>query len=218
MSKLTVLTIDDHAVFRAGLRHVLHQLDDEVEIVEANSPQEGLELADGDFDLILTDLLFEGVGGAIDLSELCRAFDDKPVVVMSVKDRASDVRNAIQCGASGYIPKAAPADVMIGALRLVLAGGVYLPPTLLDAPGPSARERGDGDTSDILTPRQKEVLALLAEGKSNKAIAGELGLSPGTVKVHMTRIFKTLGVSNRTEAVIASAKLINGKPSDQAAD
>ena len=180
-----------------------------MEIVEANSLDQALGLAQGqeNFDLVLTDLMFDGLGGPIDLKALCDAFHDTTVVVMSVKDRASDVRSAIQLGAAGYIPKSASADVMISALRLILAGGVYLPPTLLDAPTRSPGPQR-GDNSEMLTPRQKEVLALLAEGKSNKAIATELGLSPGTVKVHMTRIFKSLGVSNRTEAVIASSALL----------
>ena len=213
MSNLKVLSIDDHAIFRAGLRHILHQLDENVEITEANSLEQALELAtrhqqgQEHFDLVLTDLMFDGLAGPIDLGTLCEAFRNTTVVVMSVKDRASDVRSAIQHGASGYIPKAASADVMINALRLILAGGIYLPPTLLDAPATAPRTR-DNNQNDVLKPRQKEVLALLAEGKSNKAIATELGLSPGTVKVHMTRIFKSLGVSNRTEAVIASAALI----------
>lgn len=214
MSNLRVLSVDDHAIFRAGLRHMLRQLDENVEIVEANSLDQALNLArqqgQEHFDLVLTDLMFDGLGGPIDLKALCEAYHDTTVVVMSVKDRASDVRNAIQLGASGYIPKSASADVMISALRLILAGGVYLPPTLLDAPASVPRPQR-GDDSEILTPRQKEVLALLAEGKSNKAIASELGLSPGTVKVHMTRIFKSLGVSNRTEAVIASSALLDSK-------
>ena len=219
MSSLRVLSVDDHAIFRAGLRHVLNQLDENVEIVEANSLDQALKLAEQQtqgqekFDLVLTDLMFDGLGGPIDLKTLCAAFQDPTVVVMSVKDRASDVRNAIQLGASGYIPKAASADVMISALRLILAGGVYLPPTLLDAPAAPAQP-AHGQQSSVLTPRQLEVLALLAEGRSNKAIATELGLSPGTVKVHMTRIFKSLGVSNRTEAVIASAALLDSGKAD----
>ncbi len=187
-----------------------------MEIVEANSLDQALGLAPQQqehFDLVLTDLMFDGLNGPIDLKALCEAFHDTTVVVMSVKDRASDVRSAIQMGASGYIPKSASADVMINALRLILAGGVYLPATLLDDPA-SAQRPQRGDQSEVLTPRQKEVLALLAEGKSNKAIATELGLSPGTVKVHMTRIFKSLGVSNRTEAVIASSALIETKKTD----
>ncbi len=216
MDSLRVLSVDDHAIFRAGLRHVLHQLDEDVDIVEASSLEQALALAEkhrqgeGRFDLVLTDLMFDGLGGPIDLKALCEAFHDTTVVVMSVRDRASDVRDAIQLGASGYIPKSASADVMTSALRLILAGGVYLPPTLLDAPD-TAPKAAPSDQPDVLTPRQKEVLALLAQGKSNKAIATELGLSPGTVKVHMTRIFKSLGVSNRTEAVIASAAIIGAE-------
>ena len=213
MSNLKVLSVDDHAIFRAGLKHILLQLDENVEIVEANSLEQALGFTDRHaqepFDLVLTDLMFDGLSGPIDLEALCNAYHDTTVVVMSVQDGASNVRAAIKIGASGYIPKSASADVMINALRLILAGGVYLPPTLLDTPPPTTYQPTRSIKSNVLTPRQKEVLALLAEGKSNKAIATELGLSPGTVKVHMTWIFKSLNVSNRTEAVIASAALLD---------
>ena len=192
MSNLRVLSVDDHAIFRAGLRHILRQLDENVEIVEANSLEQALQHSrqqgEERFDLVLTDLMFDGLSGPIDLEVLCAAYHDTTVVVMSVQDRASDVRSAMTLGASGYIPKSASVDVMTSALRLILAGGVYLPPTLLDTPPASSYQPTRHNKSDVLTPRQKEVLALLAEGRSNKAIATELGLSPGTVKVHTTRI------------------------------
>jgi DNA-binding NarL/FixJ family response regulator len=117
----------------------------------------------------------------------------------------------------GYIPKSSTPEVMVSALQLVLSGGVYLPPNLLDsAPPPpqTGAAAGNGEDSDLLqrlTPRQCDVLRLLAQGKSNKQIAEALGLAPGTIKIHISRILRAFEVQNRTQAVIAATALLNDK-------
>ncbi len=213
---LRILVADDHALFRAGLRHLLKDSGGEPEIVEARDFQETAQCLSQakDFDLLLLDLNMPGMEGFAGVRQLCAQAPDVPIVVVSVRDRAEDVRRALDAGAMGYIPKSSTPEVMVSALQLVLAGGIYLPPNLL---GDSTTElgsdgAGDGDPqSELLkrlTPRQRDVLALLAEGKSNKEIAEVLGLAPGTVKIHISRILRAFGVQNRTQAVITAAAVM----------
>ena len=215
---LRLLVVDDHPLFRVGLWHLLNQLADNIQIVEASDVGQAMkQLTDGaSFDIVLVDLLMPGMEGFENLKEICQRVPQTPVVVVSVKERAEDVRSAIDAGAMGYIPKSSSPQVLVQALKLVLSGGVYLPPHLLGASHtspdvwPEARDISEPTLSGPLgrlTPRQRQVLSLLAEGKSNKEIAGELGLAAGTVKIHVSSIFKALNVNNRTLAVIAANEL-----------
>lgn len=212
VSRLRVIVADEHPLIRIGLSEFLTRLSDQVEIVEAKSLEDALSaLEQGEFNLIITDLVVQPMRGFEGLRQIHQKAPDVPVVVLSVKDSAHDVRSAIEAGAMGFIPKTSSAEVMVNALKLVLSGGVYLPPNLLRSePGRSVSsisEAGGGDAALAhLTPRQREVLALLAQGKTNKQIANELGLAAGTVKVHMSRILKALNVNNRTQAVIAASQ------------
>ncbi len=213
MSRLRIIVADEHPLIRIGLQEFLTRLSDEVEILEAKSLEDALENLDreGPFDLIITDLLVQAMKGFDGLRQLHQKAPDLPVVVLSVKDSAHDVRSAIEAGAMGFIPKTSSPEVMVNALKLVLSGGVYLPPNVLRGePGRSAAALGGEGSGEValshLTPRQREVLALLAQGKTNKQIANELGLAAGTVKVHMSRILKALNVNNRTQAVIAASQ------------
>lgn len=214
-----LLIVDDHPLFRVGLWHLLNQLAEEIQIVEASNVEQALEqLAGAPFDIILVDLMMPGMGGFEDLRSICEKAAGTPVVVVSVRERAEDVKNAITSGARGYIPKSSSPEVLVQALKLVLSGGVYLPPHLLGVqPGMAASASSVARETfpakgvlGRLTPRQREVLALLAEGKSNKEIASELGLAAGTVKIHVSSIFKALNVNNRTLAVIAANELRGG--------
>ncbi len=213
MARLRIIVADEHPLIRIGLQEFLTRLSDEVEILEAKSLEDALETLDreGPFDLIITDLLVQAMKGFDGLRQLHQKAPDLPVVVLSVKDSAHDVRSAIEAGAMGFIPKTSSPEVMVNALKLVLSGGVYLPPNVLRGePGRSAAALGGEGSGEValshLTPRQREVLALLAQGKTNKQIANELGLAAGTVKVHMSRILKALNVNNRTQAVIAASQ------------
>ncbi|MGF1607911.1 MAG: response regulator [Kiloniellales bacterium] len=219
---LRLLIVDDHPLFRVGLWHLLNQLAEEIQIVEASNVGQALEhlLAEPAFDIILVDLMMPGMSGFDDLRTICDKTVGTPVVVVSVRERAEDVKSAITAGARGYIPKSSSPEVLVQALKLVLSGGVYLPPHLLgvqpgmgvtSASGTAARDAFPAKgVLGRLTPRQREVLALLAEGKSNKEIASELGLAAGTVKIHVSSIFKALNVNNRTLAVIAANELRGG--------
>ncbi|HRO57855.1 MAG TPA: response regulator transcription factor [Burkholderiaceae bacterium] len=233
---MRLLLIDDHALFRHGLKFLLTDLDAAIEFVEAEGTDELPPCSDDApaIDLALLDLHLQGTSGTAALAELRRRLPDTTVVVMTGDDDPALVRDCIDAGAAGFIPKSSTPPVMISALRLVLAGGTYLPPHTLEAgvrpaqtTDRSASWAGDSATAasssagriereakdfatgaaSRLSARQLEVLLLAIRGRSNKMIARELDLSEGTIKQHLSAAFRTLGVANRTEAVFAAAEL-----------
>jgi DNA-binding NarL/FixJ family response regulator len=193
-----VLIADDHPVFRRALGEIVCSLlPPESICLEAANRTQLFDLAQReDLDLILLDLCMPGMTGLPELVAIRNLAPATPVVIISCLDEAGIVRQAINCGASGYIPKSSAMEAVSAALKIVLDGGVYIP-----RPGTKcAAKLGDADP---LTPRQLAVLGLLSAGKSNKEIARELSISDLTVKVHITTIFRKLGVSTRTQAIVA---------------
>ncbi|MDR3441213.1 response regulator transcription factor [Telmatospirillum sp.] len=211
---MKILIADDHELFRDGLRHVLTQLDGTVSVVEASDYPQAIALTEteSDIDIVLLDLGMPGMPWSEGLQNLRQTLPSEiPIIVLSASDDRRHVLQAVNLGAAGFIPKTSSSRVMVSALKLVLSGGVYLPPALLDqgAEG-TAISVGSGspdNTAAFLTPRQREVLALLGQGKSNKEIARVLQLAEGTVKLHVTAILKALNVNNRTRAVVAASQL-----------
>jgi len=216
---MKVLVIDDHALVRDALRGMLKASFGATHVAEAagwGAARQLLEQREG-FELVLLDLGLPDHDGFEALSELREAHPECPVVVLSGQQDRASVSRALELGAVGYIPKSAPRKVMLGALQLVLSGGMYLPPELLGggrpmpaprATAPSAlSERPDPGNELGLTARQIDVLALLMQGRSNKLICRELGLAEPTVKNHVSAILRVLKASNRTEAVITARSL-----------
>jgi len=206
-----ILVVDDHHLIREGLRPLLEGLahSEPVVVIEAGSLAHAMEVADRhpDLDLALVDLRLPDVVGFESVSTLRLQHPSLPIVVMSGDNEPGVVREALEHGALGFIPKSSGPQVILGALRLVLAGGTYIPREAIDgalAGGPQAP--GLEDDGLGLTPRQAEVLALILAGKSNKAIGRELALAEGTVKNHVAAVLKALNVTTRTQAVIAAAK------------
>ena len=218
--RMKILVVDDHPLIREALRHILSDLDGSLDLLEAEDCAAGIGLADQhpDLDLILLDL---SLPGSSDLSalELFRSrFPAIPVVVVSAHDEHNLVLGALDAGAMGFIPKTSSKDLMINALRLVLAGGVYVPPQALpsaDAPSTQGNPRparpgaaAPVTPSDLgLTERQVDVLELMLQGKPNKLICRALNLAEGTVKIHVTAILKALNASNRTQAVLTASRI-----------
>jgi DNA-binding NarL/FixJ family response regulator len=204
-----ILSCDDHDLFRAGLRQVLEDLEGEPELLEAADADEAFAVLreQPDADLVLLDLGLPGTSGMDALRRLRREHPLVPVVVISGSERSADIRASLDAGASGFIPKSARRPVLLSALELVLAGGVYVPPALLAATrgAPGGDERRE--RAELLTPRQRSVCPLLAKGLTNHEIAEVLGIRSGTVKVHVAAILETLDVSNRTEAVATLVEL-----------
>ena len=206
---MRILIVDDHDLFRKGLRHLLGGFDAELEIVEAADCAQAIAIAGEPFHLVLLDLHMPGVSGLEALHSLRPAFESSPIVVLSGEDDPRQVRRAIDAGAAGFIPKSSTPDVLRSALRLVLADEVYLPAVALKG---ISDDDGDatgvtpGRLGEALSERQVEVLRKAVQGKANKVIARELGISEGTVKAHLSAAFRALGVHNRTEAVYAAAR------------
>ena len=155
-------------------------------------------------NMVLLDLHMPGKDGFSALEVFSKDFPTMPVVIISASTLRHDIRRALDNGAMGYIPKESTSSVMLNALRLILDGGIYVPANMLHAD--TSTTASDNDQTRGLTPRQIEVLSLLVQGCANKEIALKLQLAEATVKMHVTAIFKALGVSNRTQAAMAVEK------------
>lgn len=211
---MNILITHDHVLFRDGLRSLLEPLAEVVDFLEASTLEEALDLCSGEerLDLILLELGAPGVNGISGLRALRERAGQVPIVALGASRRRDDVILALESGARGYIPRTANGKLLLSALRLVLSGEIYLPSMLLADGGPEGAPQGDGLGPPLsgplarLTRRQREVLMLLAQGRSNADIAEALGVELNTVKNHLKAIFKALGVNNRTQAVIEAVR------------
>lgn len=213
---MKVLLVDDHALIREALRSVFADVRPQAEVLDAVGRAQALELAElhRHIALIVLDLALPDGNGLDLLMELRAYLPSVIVVVLSASSDPGTVAKALRLGAQGFIPKSAPYAVMIAAFQLVLAGGIYVPAEILTAVRDAVTDdlltaSPDGQDQDLgslaLTERQREVLALLVQGKSNKLICRELQIAEPTVKNHITAILKALKVSSRTEAMAAVA-------------
>ncbi len=212
--KMTILLADDHALFRDGMHYVLRQLADEVEILDASSYSEMMKLADSGapIKLVLMDLHMPGSSGTLSVRDFTLKHPEMPVVVVSGSEQREDMERVMDYGAMGFISKMTSSKIMVAALRMVLDGGIYLPPQLLQQ-SVDNMEQGVADKRSRrsnefgLTARQVDVLQHLSQGLSNKETALKMGLAEGTVKIHVAAIFQVLHVSNRMDAVRAAQRL-----------
>lgn len=201
------LLCDDHSLFRAGLELVLQDIEGDVEVsgVEDGESLLAETERDDDYDLVLLDLGLPGASGFEVLTRLRAKHPDLPVAVLSGSDSPGDMRNALDLGAIGYVPKSANGAILLAAIQLMLSGGVYVPPEMFaeESPTPSPKtRRSPSADAPQLSPRQREVLRLMAEGLTNAEIGEVLSIAQGTVKSHVMRVFEELRVDNRTEAAL----------------
>ena len=201
---MRVLVADDHELFLKGLEFILRDSYPDIELVFAHNYAEIFAFLESDrrFDLLMTDLAMPKGKWQEALPHIHMLLPSTPIIILSAVFDKDIVQKTMDIGVSGYIPKTSPNAVIISALNLVMAGGMYIPPELL-----SNQPEQSAEASHILTPRQIDVIRAVAEGKSNKQIAYELGLSEGTVKLHVTAILKLLNVNNRTGAVREAERL-----------
>jgi DNA-binding NarL/FixJ family response regulator len=216
---MKILVVDDHVLIREALRGVLKELKGEAAaVLEAPDSRAAMvQLAQNpDVELVLLDLGLPDRDGFEVLAELAERYPTVSVVVHSGHQDRDRVMKALDLGATGFIPKSAKREVMVSAFNLILSGGIYIPPEILERrqPAPAAASSApEAATARVsaadlgLTERQMEVLALMMQGKSNKAICRVLDLAEPTVKIHVSAVLKALKAANRTEAVMAAAAL-----------
>jgi DNA-binding NarL/FixJ family response regulator len=212
---IKILVVDGHFLIRDALRGVLKHLRSDATVLEAIGGLQTMQLVSehNDIGLVMLELDLPDRDGLSVLGELRERHPAISVVVLSARQDQASVAKALDLGALGFIPKSEQREVMLRALSLVLAGGVYIPPKLLSRevrshPNPEPAcivlsERSVRAARLSLTERQIDVLKLMMTGKTNKVICQILNLAEPTVKNHVTAILKTLKVTNRTEAVIA---------------
>lgn len=213
---MKILVIDDHVLIREALRIVLKELKDDVSVLEACDYRQAVQLIQQhhDLNLVLLDLNLPDRDGFSVLTELRERYPAISVVVLSALQDRTSMTRALDLGALGFIPKTTQREIILGALRLVFSGGIYIPPQFLapeqppTSPNPPVSDLTRLRPFDLgLTTRQSEVLALMALGRTNKAISRTLNMAEPTVKNHITAILKALKARNRTEAVITASKL-----------
>ncbi len=238
---MKVLLVDDHPLVLSALQTVIQGIGSDTTVVgvESAAAARATLAEDSEFDLVLLDLALGDADGFDVLVEFRAAYPAVPVVVVSASDRASDVIRAIDSGAMGFVPKKSTHAELHEALSMVMAGAMYVPPSMLGLefgkglgmPGgtersvtqvqgaaplglgaqPEAHQKLPSIEDVGLTPRQAEVLSLLLQGLPNKLIARQLNLSVETVKDHVAAVLRALGVSSRTQAVLAVSQMTQGQ-------
>ena len=195
------LIVDDHPIMREGVAAVLLQAAEGAEVLHAENGVSALATIARrpDIDVVFLDLMLPAPGGLAVLEELGERHPGLPIIMLSSSEEPTDVRRALALGALGYVPKSASSATLLAALRLVLAGEIYVPPFM--AHEANTQEASGSGVAAALTERQIEVLRLIAADKTNKQIAYQLTVSEKTVKAHVTAIFRALRVANRAEAV-----------------
>jgi DNA-binding NarL/FixJ family response regulator len=214
MSGYRFIIVDDHPLFRGALSQALSDAFANAEVLEAGSLDELTDqlASAGEIDLILLDLSMPGVHGVSGLLYLRAQNPEVPVAVVSASDDPGTIRQCLDCGASGFIPKSQPVDCIRDAIRKILKGEVWLPADVDLASVPASETAELVSRMSTLTPQQVRVLMMLGEGLLNKQIAFKLGVSEATIKAHVSAILQKLGVDSRTQAVIAISKI--GGPGD----
>lgn len=206
----TVIVADDHPLFRAAIREALQARHQVTRFLEASSFETLQELVDRhkEVDLVLLDLHMPGVSGFAGLVYLCKQYPSVPVVIISANEDPVVIQRALGHGAAGFIPKSSKIETIMEAIDIVLMGEVWSPP----APGAHTGAKNESELELAermaqLTPQQFKVLMMMSQGLLNKQIAYELGVSEATIKAHVTAVMNKLGVSNRTQAVLAAGRL-----------
>ncbi|GGD71774.1 MULTISPECIES: response regulator transcription factor [Caballeronia] len=223
------LVADDHELIRQAVKSLLRGIDPDAQFDDADSWDTLAAAArpEANHDLAIVDLHMSGMAGASSLTALLKANPALPLVVLSAEESVDEMRAVLAAGALGFVPKREPANVMLKAIELVLSGGAYVPiealsliggsrvaPPRTAAPSPNTSCSGPAVTlaphhlhlMENLSPRQREIMRLVHQGCTNKMIARELQVAEGTVKVHLSVIFRALGVHNRSSAIA----VING--------
>jgi two-component system nitrate/nitrite response regulator NarL len=201
MKNKHIMIVDDHALFRTGMKMILMQVGQAAGISEACSIKEAFDFGQSGVDIVLLDIHMPGLNGIDGIKPIRDKFAKVPIIMLSASSDISDMRQAKELGASGFINKASLAEEMVKSISRVLEGKTCFPEDM-----DSYDHNPKVSLGNALTPRQIEVLIYLCEGKSNKLIARELEMSENTVRVHVSAILSTLGAVNRSEAILIAQR------------
>lgn len=203
---MKILIADDHALFRDELSSRLEKINPDVVLMQASSFSQALKILEKevDLDMIIVDLDMPDMQWEEGIKILKQKSDEINIVVISASEDMRQIRKILQSGIKGYIPKRLESQTMHNTLKLIVEGGIYIPPALVEN---NSEFSNNNRRSKTLTNRQSQVLDLIAEGKSNKQIAYEMGVSEATVKLHINALLRSLKVNNRTQAVITAQKM-----------
>ena len=207
---MKVLITDEQSLFRDGLSLRLKQINPNIAIIQASNLIEMQKLLteNMDTDIVLLDIDLAELNATEIITKIKSIAPNTKIVAISSSEEIRNIKKILSLGVKGYITKKSDSNILSGALKLILDGGTYLPPTLLE--NQNAYNNGDKTTGFLkknLTNRQSQVLDLIAQGKSNKQIAYDMGVSEATVKLHINALLRSLKVNNRTQAVITAQKL-----------
>lgn len=205
---MKILIADDHALFRDGLALRLEQVASDAVILQASNYAQIFKIIKNDTDIaiIILDIEMQDMPWMEALQEMRKLLPQTAIVVVSASEDGRTIRSVMSTGVKGYIPKRSDIKVFDNALKLILDGGTYVPPVLINNP-PINNLSTKSTGLKTLTNRQSQVLDLIAQGKSNKQIAYDMGVSESTVKLHINALLRSLHVSNRTQAVVTAQKL-----------
>lgn len=198
ISKISVMIVDDHPLMRLGIAALIDARPDMQVVAQSGTAEDAVALYK-EFrpDVTLMDLRLPGIGGVVAVRQIRSRWPKARFVVVTMYEGDEDIHQALEAGAQGYVIKGMPHETLVSAIRRVHAGGRFLPP-------PVARALQSRTDDSNLSPREREVLGLLVQGKSNKEIAAQLGIAEATVKCHFRVIFMRMGVTDRTQAVVAA--------------
>lgn len=200
---MRIVLADDHDLVRDTIEEFLKRLDKDVEVQHAANLPQALELirTSPALDLVMLDLRMPGMNGLAGLKSAREARPGVPIVILSGETAAETIRNAMQAGAAGFLPKTMRGSAMLNALRLILTGERYIPDIMLSEPSGSEPHGPGGEGQPALTQREREVMGLLVQGLPNKEIGRRLNIEVVTVALHLRSIYRKLGVASRTQAV-----------------
>jgi DNA-binding NarL/FixJ family response regulator len=205
-----IVIADDHALFRKGLKLLLSDTYAKADVRDVDSLDAAIEALSSaaPVDLAILDLRMPGMAGVESLRAVREAYPETAILVLSGSDARNDVLGALGAGVHGYVVKSSPDAELLAAIDRIRRGQVYVPSQLASpaTPEPEPPASAPPVAFDGLTPRQKDVLRLLAKGRANKEIARELDLAEGTVKIHLAAVLRFLKARNRTEAAVLAAK------------
>lgn len=205
---MKILIADDHALFRDGLALRLEEIAPEAAILQASSYSQVFKIlnTEPDIDVLILDVEMQDMPWLESLKKIHTLAPKMKIIVVSASEDSRTIRTILATGVKGYIPKRSEVKVFNNALKLIIEGGSYVPPNLLENTTINALS-GRNIGIKTLTTRQSQVLDLIAQGKSNKQIAYDMGVSESTVKLHINALLRSLHVSNRTQAVITAQKI-----------